>query len=62
MPWQGAQQRAIAAQKFREAKGKGMSDKAAREYVRRFFHAHGQGGKSRGSALVSAHRKSRGKR
>lgn len=43
MPWQGAQQRAIAAQKYREAKKKGLSDKEAREYVRRFFHRHGQG-------------------
>jgi hypothetical protein len=58
MPWHGAQQRAIAAQKFREAKGKGMSDKAAREYVRRFFHAHGQGANN---ALVDAHRKQKGK-
>lgn len=44
MPWHGAQQRAIAAQKMREAKKKGMGDKEARDYVRRFFHAHGQGG------------------
>jgi hypothetical protein len=45
MPWKGAQQRAIAAQKMREAKKKGMSDAEARTYVAAFFKKHGQGKK-----------------
>jgi hypothetical protein len=44
LPWHGAQQRAIAAQKMREAKKKGLSDAEARLYVAAFFKKHGQDG------------------
>lgn len=45
MPWHGAQQKAIAAQKMREAKKKGLSDAEARAYVSAFFRKHGHDGK-----------------
>jgi hypothetical protein len=45
MPWHGAQRRAIAAQKMREAKRKGLSDAEARLYVAAFFRKHGHDGK-----------------
>ena len=45
MPYKGAQQRAIAAQKMREARRKGLSDSEARAYVAAFFRKHGHDGK-----------------
>jgi uncharacterized protein YoaH (UPF0181 family) len=45
VPWKGAQQKAIAAQKMREAKRKGLSDAEARQYVAAFFRKHGHDGK-----------------
>jgi hypothetical protein len=41
MPWPERQRRAIAAQKMREAKAKGLSDAEARAYVSAFFKKHG---------------------
>jgi hypothetical protein len=45
LPWVGKQQRAIAAQKMREAKKRGLSDAEAEAYVRAFFRKHGHDGK-----------------
>jgi hypothetical protein len=40
VPWPEKQRRAIAAQKMREAKAKGLSDAEARAYVSAFFRKH----------------------
>lgn len=44
MPWKGAQQRAIAAQKMAEFRKQGMSEDEAQTALSAWFRAHGQGG------------------